>query len=122
MIEVLRDFPANVIAFQCSGHVTRRDYDVVLVPAVETALKAHNKIRLFYKVAPDFVGIEPGAAWEDFSVGMTHLLAWERVAVVTDVAWIGHTIRAFGFLMPGAVKVFPLSEENAARAWIAAAA
>lgn len=104
-----------------SGHVTRQDYETVLVPAVDAALKAHRKIRLFYKVAPDFAGIEPGAVLEDIGVGMAHLLAWERVAVVTDVAWIGHTIKAFGFLMPAAVRVFPLSDEGAARAWIAGA-
>ncbi|MBX3430545.1 MAG: STAS/SEC14 domain-containing protein [Hyphomonadaceae bacterium] len=120
MIEILRDFPANVIAFQGSGHVTRRDYDDVLVPAVENALKRHDKIRLFYKIGPDFTGIEAGAVWEDFSVGVAHFTAWERIAIVTDVAWIANTMRAFSFLIPAAAKVFPLSEEAAARSWIAA--
>ncbi|MEZ5996931.1 MAG: STAS/SEC14 domain-containing protein [Hyphomonadaceae bacterium] len=120
MIEPLGDFPANVIAFQCHGHITRADYDAILVPAVEAALKKHDKIRLFYKIGGDFSGITPGAMWEDFSVGMAHLLRWERIAVVTDVAWIGNAIRAFAFLMPGLVRVYPLAEETAARSWIAA--
>ena len=120
MIEALRDFPSNVLAFECSGHVSRQDYDTVLVPKVEAALKRHDRVRLFYKVAPGFNGIDPGAVWEDFSVGMAHLMRWERIAVLTDVAWIGHTIKAFGFLMPGIVRIFPLAEETQARAWIAA--
>jgi SpoIIAA-like len=122
MIEVLGDLPDNVIAFQCSGHVTRGDYDTILIPAVEAALQVHEKIRLFYKIAPDFAGIDPSAVWEDFNVGVAHLFQWERIAVVTDVAWIGHTVRAFSFLMPGLVKVFPLSQESNARAWITASA
>ena len=118
MIEHLSDFPGNVIAFACKGNVTRRDYETVLVPVVESALKQHDKVRLYYQIDPDFSGIEPGAMWEDFKVGMGHLLRWERIAVVTNVDWIRHTIRAFGFLMPGAVKIFSLDEAVKARQWI----
>ena len=121
MIEALRDFPGNVLAFECSGHVTRQDYDTVLVPKVEAALRKHDKVRLFYKVAPGFNGIDPGAVWEDFGVGMAHLLRWERIAVVTDVNWIGHSIKAFSFLMPGEVRIFPVAEQAQAREWIVAA-
>jgi SpoIIAA-like len=121
MIEQLTDFPANVTAFACKGHVTRSDYESVLVPAVEAALKQHDKVRLYYQINSDFAGIDSGAMWEDFKIGMEHLLRWERVAVVTDVDWIRYTVQAFGFLMPGAVRVFPLADAPKARAWIVAA-
>jgi SpoIIAA-like len=120
MIERLTDFPANVLAFKCHGRVTKADYDTVLVPAVKDALKSHAKVRLYYEVAADFDGIEAGAAWEDFKVGIEHLTRWERMAVVTDVDWIKHTIHFFGFMMPGEMKFFPLAEAAQARAWIAA--
>ncbi len=118
MIEQLKGFPGDVLGFQCKGFVTRRDYEDVLEPAVERALKTHDKLRLYYEIDPEFTGIEPGAMWEDFKVGMEHLLHWERIAVVTDIDWIGHSIRAFGFMMPGAVKVFPLKEAAEAREWL----
>ena len=118
MIEALTGFPGDVLGFRCKGFVTRRDYEDVLEPAVERALKAHDKLRLYYEIDPEFTGIEPGAMWEDFKVGMGHLLHWERIAVVTDIDWIGHSIRAFGFMMPAAVRVFPLSESAEARAWL----
>ena len=56
------------------------------------------------KPTQDFAGIDPGAMWEDFKVGMEHFTHWERVAVVTDVEWIKHTVRFFSFLMPGATQ------------------
>jgi SpoIIAA-like len=118
MIDQLTGFPSDVLGFSCKGFVTRRDYEDVLVPAVERALKTHDKLRLYYEIDPEFTGIEPAAMWQDFKVGMEHLLRWERVAVVTDIDWIGHTIRAFGFMMPGAVRVFPLKEAAEARAWL----
>ena len=71
---------------------------------VEEALKSHGRLRLFYEIAADFAGIEPGAIWKDFKVGMEHITRWERMAVVTDVDWIKHTIRFFRFLMPGKIK------------------
>ena len=110
MIEHLTSFPDNVLAFVCKGRVTKADYDAVLVPAVVQALKTHDKVRLYYETAGDFAGIDPGAMWEDFKVGMEHLTRWERVAVVTDVEWIKQTIRFFRFLMPGTMKLFPTSE------------
>ena len=121
MIEQLMNFPDNVLAFVCKGRVTKGDYDAVLVPAVMNALQRQDKVRFYYETAADFAGIDPGAIWEDFKVGMEHLTRWERVAVVTDVEWIKQTMRFFSFLMPGAMKLFPMSEAAQARAWIIAA-
>ena len=101
-----------------SGHVTKRDYETVLIPAVREALKQPGKLRLYYQIDPDFSGIEPGAVWDDFKVGMEHLLRWERIAVVTDVDWIRYTIRAFSFVIPGVTKIFAVNEEAKAREWI----
>jgi hypothetical protein len=118
MIEHLEIFPENVLAFVCHGHVTKADYDEVLVPAVMNALKKHDKVRLYYETAPDFAGIRPGAMWEDFKVGIEHFSRWERFAIVTDIEWIKHTMRFFSFLVPGPLKLFPTSDSAQARAWI----
>jgi hypothetical protein len=118
MIELLRDFPDNVVAVVCKGRVTKADYDTVLVPAVDEALKKHARLRLYYETASDFGGIDPGAVWEDFKTGMEHLTRWERIAVVTDVDWIKHTMHFFSFMMPGEMKTFPLAQAEQARKWI----
>ncbi len=121
MIEHLTNFSENVLAFVCHGRVTKADYDAVLVPSVMRALKTHDRVRLYYETAADFAGIDPGAVWEDMKVGFEHITRWERIAVVTDVEWIRHTVRFFSFLMPGATRIFPTSEAAKARAWISAA-
>ncbi len=121
MIEQLKDFPDHVLGFVCHGHVAKADYDSVLVPAVLNALKKPGKVRLYYETAADFTGFEVGAMWEDFKVGIEHFTRWERVAIVSDVEWIKHSIRFFGFLMPGALRSFPTSETRQAREWIVAA-
>lgn len=121
MIELSSGFPAGVVGVVCKGRVTKSDYDDVLVPAVESALTTHERVRLYYEIAPDFAGIAPGAMWEDFKVGMEHLRRWERIAVVGDVEWIKHAVRLFSFLLPAATRVFPLAQAAQARAWIGGA-
>jgi hypothetical protein len=120
MIEALEGFPANITAFACHGHVTRKDYDTVLVPAVEKALEQHQKVRLYYETAADFDGIDAGAVLEDTMVGLSHATRWEKMAVVTDVGWIRHSILFFRFLMPGELRVFSSDEAAKAKEWIVA--
>lgn len=120
MIERLEGFPANVCAFVCHGRVTNEDYKSVLIPAVEAAFKKHDKVRLYYETAPDFTGVDATAVWQDTAVGLSHFFSWEKIAVVTDVDWIKNTFQVFTFLMPAPMKVFPRSEADAARTWIAA--
>lgn len=120
MIEILTDFPDNVVAAAAHGVVTKEDYQDALVPRVELTLKRHPKIRCYYELGTQFSRMEPGAIWEDFKVGVEHLSRWERVAVVTDIDWIRHAVNIFRFLMPGEVRVFGTSETAAARKWITA--
>jgi hypothetical protein len=120
MIENIEGLPDNVIGILAKGEVTRKDYLEVVIPAVDKSLKRNNKVRLYYELGSEFTGIDFGADWEDFKIGIEHFSRWERVAVVTDVAWIGHAVNAFRFLMPGEVRVFPTGQTSEARKWIVA--
>ena len=76
---------------------------------------------MLYVIGDQFEGYTGGAAWEDAKVGMKHLTSFERVAVVTDVDWIENMIKAFGFAIPGEVRVFDDDDLEAARRWISEA-
>ncbi|MGH6870455.1 MAG: STAS/SEC14 domain-containing protein [Rhizomicrobium sp.] len=120
MLEVLKGFPESVLAVRAKGHVTARDYREVCIPAVEAALKAHDKIRLYYELGRDFEGISPAAVWDDTEIGLKTLTHWEKIAVVTDVEWIKHATSLFAIILPGSVKVFPVQAAADARVWISA--
>lgn len=120
MIKILEGLTESVVALAAHGRVTRKDYEDVLIPRVNEALKRPGKIRLYYELGADFSGLEAGAAWEDFKIGLEHLSRWERMAVVTDVGWIRLAVGTFRFLMPGRIRIFGMNQASEARGWVTA--
>ena len=119
MIEIISELPENVLGVRAKGRVTAGDYEQVLIPAVEAALKRHDRLHFYYELGEQFEGIDPGAVFEDLKVGLARLPHWEKLAVVTDIAWIRQAVSAFAFLIHGKVKVFPLDGAQKAKEWIA---
>lgn len=118
MVEPIPNLPDNVLGFKAIGRVTSEDYETVLIPAVETKLAENEKVRLLYYLGEDFEGFEAGAMWDDAKVGMRHFTAWERIAMVTDIEWIRVSLKIFGFVMPGQVRVFNNEELPSAIQWL----
>ena len=51
-------------------------------------------------------------------MGIEHLHAWKRIALVTDIEWIIHATSVFGWMTPGELKHFPLSQRGDAISWV----
>ncbi len=118
MMKLRTDLPDGVVGISASGFIDARDYENVLIPAIDLALQRHPRIRVLYQLAPDFEGFTSGAMWDDAKLGLAHLKAWERIAVVTDVHWVADAARMFAFLLPGPVKVFSNQALADAEKWI----
>ena len=116
MFQIIDGLPDNVVGIIAKGRVTNSDCDKVLKPAMESTLKRHDKVRLYYQIGCRF----PGAAWENLRLGIEPIPQWERVAIVTDVGWVRHTVNALRFLIPGEVRVFTSNEAYEGCAWISA--
>jgi len=121
MIEIVEGFPDNVVAFAMHGHVTKNDYDTVLIPEFEDKLSRHKKVRIYFEIASDIAGFDPAAVWEDTKFGFGHFFDWDRCAVVSDVEWARHVAKfseLFRFLWPGEYRWFSESEATKAREWV----
>jgi hypothetical protein len=119
MIRMIEGLPSQVVGFEAVGQVESADYENVLDPAVEQALQTHDKLRLLYVLGEEFTGYTGGAMWEDTKLGGEHWRSWEKIAVVTDEAWIGNGVKALGWMIPGQVRVFPTGGLDDAKAWVA---
>ncbi len=120
MMRLIPNLPDYVVGVCASGEVDAKDYESVLMPALDLALKEHNRIRVLYQLTPQFTGFTSGAMWDDSKLGIKHWQAWEKIAVVTDSDWITNATRMFSFVMPGLVKVFSNDELADAEKWIQA--
>lgn len=111
--------PPDVIGLDARGQITSANYRDQFTPLIEAKLKEHDRLKLLMVFGPYFDGYSAGAAWDDARLGLSHLTTFSRIAVVTDLEWLRHSVKAFGMLMPSEVMVFDFDELNDARTWIA---
>jgi len=95
-----------------------------MMEPIYAALERGEKLNIYFELTEDFHGLDSGALWRDVkaagSVGLMHRSSWERMALVTDKDWVRHGASAFGWLAPGELRLFELSEREEARAWLGA--
>jgi hypothetical protein len=118
MIEIMPDYPDNILAITASNTITGDDYKSIIIPAIEAKLATHGKVRMLYNLGPDFTGFDAGAMWEDATTGLKHFTDFEKIAFVSDVEWMNHMVNAFGFMIPCPVKVFSARQFAEASDWI----
>jgi len=118
MIKVIEDMPPGTIGLEAIGKVTDEDYERVLVPAVTAALERKD-VRLLYVLGDEFDSYSAGAVWADTKLWAGHLTSWQKVAIVSDADWLEKAVKAFGWLMPGEVKVFDDDDLDDAKEWLA---
>ncbi len=121
MVERIDDMPKGTIGFHASGKVTRDDYRQVLEPVLRDAVKS-GEVRMLYIADGEFE-MDGGAVLEDaktsLKLGVGHLSAWQRTAVVTDVDWVRRAIQLFAWMAPGEVRVWGRGGLAEAREWLA---
>jgi hypothetical protein len=120
MFQLIDTMPDGVVAVRAVGRVSAQDYQTVLTPAIERATSGGRKARLYLELGTGFEGYDASAIVADARMGVGHLASFERIAVVTDTDWVRHAVQLFGPLIPGEVRVFPVSGASDARAWITA--
>jgi hypothetical protein len=121
MIELMDGMPDGTLGFRVSGKVERSDYTDVMVPELTKAVEQGGGLRTLY-LLDRLEEMEPGALWEDaqagFNLGIRHLSAWQRTAMVTDQEWLVRAVQLMAWMAPGEFKVFPTAELEQAKAWV----
>jgi hypothetical protein len=123
MIEAIAEMPDGTLGLRAWGEVTRDDYTDVLLPALHEAVKDKGEIRLLFQIGPDFERFTAGMMATDttqgLGFGVKQWSAWKRMAVVTDVDWLRHTMQLLGWMTPGEARLFALSDLQEAKDWVA---
>jgi hypothetical protein len=119
MVLQLIESPESVLAFRAVGKVDKSDYETVLEPALSAMVADKGEVRFVYVLGDEFDAYTAGAAWEDTMLGISHASKWKRIAIVTNHDWVQHVVGLFGWMLPGDVKTFPLTEQKSAIDWAA---
>ncbi|HEY1442142.1 MAG TPA: STAS/SEC14 domain-containing protein [Mycobacterium sp.] len=121
MIEILPDMPEGVTGVRVWGRL-RGDELREVKPTIEKLLKT-GEIRIVEVIASDYEGFGPGGLVEDLKLGLgtvlPHHSAFKRIAIVSDKEWVGHTLHALAWMVPGELAVFGLDELERAKEWAA---
>jgi len=118
MIKIMNDLPENVVGISAEGKITGTDYETVLIPALEEKLKANKKIRVLYQLGNNFTGFDMSAMFDDAKIGLKHLSAWDRIALVSDHEMINSVAKFFGHLMTCELRIFKNDELETAKKWL----
>ena len=118
MLKLLEGLPDNVLGVSAVGKVTGKDYETVLIPAIVKKLKEHKKIRMVYDLGSSFTGFDLSAMLDDAKMGMKHLSAWDRIALVSDHEMINTFAKFFGHMLSCELRIFKNAELGEAKKWI----
>ncbi|MEZ4703974.1 MAG: STAS/SEC14 domain-containing protein [Bdellovibrionota bacterium] len=120
MLEKIMMKGDQVYGFEAVGKVTSEDYQNVLHPLLNQIRGDGKKARCLLLFGPRFEGFTPSAAWEDVKLGFDHIQTFQKIAIVTDHAWVKGAVRLVSSMMPFSVSIFDHAMLDEAKQWIAA--
>lgn len=99
-----------------SGKITEADYKAAVEP-MQQFIDRHGTVR-FIEVIESFHGFDPSVIWPGMKFDWKNLPHISRVAVVSDMGWIGPLSKAAGYFMNTKLRTFGLDELEEARKWV----
>jgi hypothetical protein len=118
MIAEIKGLPNNVAAFRVTGHVTKKNYDDVILPVVANVKSHHPHFNFLMVIETDIKNYTIGAWADDFLMSLINITRFHRMALVSEsgfVDWLTYVVNAFA---PGEYKTFHLKEEQEAVKWV----
>lgn len=114
--------PAGTIGLRSVGSVSADDFHTVVEPVLQSAVERGEPIKLLYVMSDD-TDYTAGAALQDMKIGtmlgVPHLSAWRKTALVSDTDGVMRITNAVGWLMPGELRTFSSKDVDKAKSWLA---
>ncbi|HEX8313527.1 MAG TPA: STAS/SEC14 domain-containing protein [Flavisolibacter sp.] len=120
MVELLPDFPLHVAAYRAGGKVHKDEYEKVVMHRVDEVAEQYGKINFLVRLETDMDNYSFAAFLDYLKVSFEHFTKWNRMAIVSDEAWVRTAYNALSPLVPGKIKGYPLAEYEAAKQWVSA--
>lgn len=113
----LEQDPDRLLVLRVGGELKKSELDAVQSEFVEKTGAGTVKLLVLLE---NFTGWERGEQWGDTDFFFSHRDDFEKIAVVGPSRWEAQVLAFTGAgLRKGPVKLFPETDESAARAWLA---
>lgn len=120
MVELLPDFPPHVAAYRASGKVHQEEYESVVMHRVDEVARQWGKINFLVRLETDMDNYSLAAFLDYLKVSFEHFTKWNRMAIVSDEAWLRTAYKVLSPLVHGKIKSYPLNQYEEARQWVSA--
>jgi hypothetical protein len=118
MVTQISGLPQDSVGFKLTGHITKEDYDNVMLPAVKKVADTSPAINMMMLIDTDLSNFTVGAWMKDALLGIKNLTKFHRVALVADSNLVRSITAVANAIVPGEYRTFAMVEEAAAIAWI----
>ncbi|WP_181164504.1 STAS/SEC14 domain-containing protein [Amaricoccus solimangrovi] len=118
MIEIRDTGETGLLEIRMKAPVTDGDYRETLIPAIDAAIAAGDRLRLLAVIEAGLSDFTLGAVLQDARTGIKHWHGFDRVAIVSDNASITRTVGAVSVFMPCPVATFATGATEEARRWL----
>jgi hypothetical protein len=120
MIEEMKGFADYIAAFRVTGHVTKKNYDEVVLPVVAAIRAGHKHFNFLLVIDTDIKNYTLGAWADDFLMSLQNITRFNRMALVSESGFVDMLTQLVNTFAPGEYKSFHLKDEAAAIQWITA--
>ena len=118
MLKILKGFEHDTLAIRASNIVSANDYKDILMPELESKLKDHASIKIWYEFDKSFEGFTVGALWDDTKLGLFHFNDFYRVVILANDDLIRGMVSTLARIFPCPVNLFYLNESDLALTWL----
>jgi hypothetical protein len=118
MVELLREFPAYVMAYRASGKVNREEYERIVMPRADEVAHQFGSINFLVKLETDIQNYSLATLVDYLKISFKHIHRWNRMAIVSDQKSVRAFFDALSPLVPGKIIGFPLKDFEKAKAWV----
>lgn len=118
MVELLQDFPPHVAAYKATGAVSKEEYEAVVMARVNEVARQYGKINFLVQLETSFMNYSMAAFMDYVKISFQHFFKWERMAIVSDEAWVRNVYDTLSPLVHGEVRGYKLTEFEKAKKWV----
>ncbi|UYQ95630.1 STAS/SEC14 domain-containing protein [Chitinophaga horti] len=118
MITLLTGYPPHVAAYAASGAVSKEEYEQLVMRRVNEVADQYGKINFLVLLDTSFSNYSMGAFLEYLQISFRHFFKWERMAIVSEEAWVRRAYELLSPLVHGEIRSYTHEELTVARDWV----